>query len=636
MDDSRTGTSLNGQDTLIVTIVEDTANSEEKMKSNNDLKMTDDDLNFDLSSSTNIENSSFTDILQCGECGQSFQNVIEFLTHKSTHATTAQAVGCALCGQSYNKQSFLRDHYKKKHYVKFIKSDSPVKINRKHIINNPVSDINSQTIDQQYQVEEKSPAIVNDNQALPDSSMTDKLNTVHVVITKTDDQLGDMNIFDNDSLMEPNAPLPENSNSQELSINEEEKIIPIENAELNVEKPILENCIENSTLTETETATKSQTSKLLKNNPTEEIDFHFILTNNTINGKKFPYGKHGFKCLHCDFVTSWRTSLCKHMSVEHTDIMAIHQFIEIKSPELDSSQNLLRMSEYLANSQRSKELKVKKSRGVESQDKPGHYPCLQCEKVFNRLRYLRKHVDIHKTENKYLCDECGKAFKTKNYLSAHRRTHKTRLFRCTQCSFTSNVNSLIHSHRQLHSEGSVLCDVCGQAYLDNSTLKKHKRVHDMNRPFACTFQGCTWRFNKEALCQAHIKSHTTIGQFICHVCNYSFRHKHHLQRHLSRIHGVTNSKSDDVKKEGVDSVSNDADPDSNTVNFVIDSEISPDQLESAIQQGNLVISSTDVEGNCTVNYVTYHTLLDQDTTVEGDAQTIVIPHSDCNQIIFQQ
>ncbi|ESO86589.1 hypothetical protein LOTGIDRAFT_75700, partial [Lottia gigantea] len=159
------------------------------------------------------------------------------------------------------------------------------------------------------------------------------------------------------------------------------------------------------------------------------------------------------------------------------------------------------------------------------------FTCSKCDKVFNRLRYLRKHMETHKTESKFLCDECGKSFKTKNYLQAHRRTHRPKMFKCSQCSFSSSVNSLIHAHRQLHNHGSVLCDVCGQAYLDNSTLKKHKRVHDMSRPFGCTYPGCTWRFNKEVLCQAHVKSHTTTGQFMCNICEYSFRHKHHLQRH---------------------------------------------------------------------------------------------------------
>ena len=40
------------------------------------------------------------------------------------------------------------------------------------------------------------------------------------------------------------------------------------------------------------------------------------------------------------------------------------------------------------------------------------------------------------------------------------------------------------------------------------------------------------------MCKAHIRAHTTEGKFPCWVCGYVFRHKHHLQRHLKKMHNM--------------------------------------------------------------------------------------------------
>ncbi|EMP31379.1 Zinc finger and BTB domain-containing protein 7B [Chelonia mydas] len=71
------------------------------------------------------------------------------------------------------------------------------------------------------------------------------------------------------------------------------------------------------------------------------------------------------------------------------------------------------------------------------------------------------------------------------------------------------------------------------------------RVHDAERPCRCSFPHCGWRFKSEVLLRAHLQAHVTPGQFECHSCGSAFRHKHHLQRHQARMHGVLSSS---VKK----------------------------------------------------------------------------------------
>ena len=274
-------------------------------------------------------------------------------------------------------------------------------------------------------------------------------------------------------------------------------------------------------------------------------DFNFILQTEMVKGSTFTYGKTWFKCLHCAFKTSTKMMIAKHMQEDHVNLIDPHQGLELKDITGNDKRKIMKMSTYESIFGRESRFRrcTKKGKRPEKQDVPGVYTCSTCGKVFTRTRYLRKHHETHKTEKKYLCDECGKSFKSRTYLQVHRRIHKEKLFRCNQCDFKSKINAAIHAHRQVHSQGSVLCDICGYAYTDKSTLNKHKRVHDLNRPYKCNFPGCTWRFKTEVMCKAHIRAHTTEGKFKCSFCGYLFRHKHHLQRHETSMHGVKHTKT---------------------------------------------------------------------------------------------
>ena len=273
------------------------------------------------------------------------------------------------------------------------------------------------------------------------------------------------------------------------------------------------------------------------------IDFHFMLGTTKIKGNSMSYERIEFRCLHCSFCTAWRPSLMKHMKSAHRDTLAIHEIVDIRNNRFSRSSNKLgqnfqvvRMSDYLAKHLKAK-MSMRRTRRVERQDIPGKYHCQICHKVFSRIRYIRRHQAAHYTERPHLCDTCGISFKTKATLSAHKRTHRLKIYNCPQCSFVSSNSAAIHHHRQIHPNGSVVCDICGAAYNDKSTLKKHRLVHDSDiRPFPCTHPGCTWRFKTDASRVAHVRAHTTEGKFRCPHCGYNFRQKHHLQRHVAKLH----------------------------------------------------------------------------------------------------
>lgn len=285
--------------------------------------------------------------------------------------------------------------------------------------------------------------------------------------------------------------------------------------------------------------------------PKEEIDFHFLLGTTVINGSSMTYNRVEFRCLHCSFACAWRPSLVKHIMAAHKEALDFHKILEMKNIQSNSfnlcdsklkKYKVMKLSEYINSNSKVKKRK-RIMRSIEQQDILGKYSCPVCNKVFRRIRYMRRHLKCHTTDKSHLCDSCGKSFKTRASLIVHHRSHKSRFYHCPQCEFVSNLTWAIHRHRQIHPNGSVVCDVCGTAYTDKSTLRKHRRVHDICRPFPCSFPGCTLRFKSENLRKAHVLSHTTEGRFQCPHCGHRFRHKHHLKRHLSRIHPQLNLHS---------------------------------------------------------------------------------------------
>nr|XP_054752932.1 uncharacterized protein LOC129258727 [Lytechinus pictus] len=309
----------------------------------------------------------------------------------------------------------------------------------------------------------------------------------------------------------------------------------------------------------------------------EEGDFRFIsgLRHRQIHiansNMVTDIGMQVFICLHCDFLDS-EAGLVNHMKKIHEKILAMEytmlQFsrevpVDRVFPENVTGEEVMMLSEYHKRNLQQKHLSggsrkrsfrsdvvegkrrhacIKKGGTVEKKKRyvENRVPslCPECGKILCRKSALRTHIlGVHSRSRNHLCEVCGKAFRASYHLSQHRKSHRTKTFSCDLCDFTSDVRMDIFDHQQLHPNNFILCHVCGTVLKSKTALKRHMMVHSDARPFACTVEGCTWRFTSEALCKGHIEAHNSPGEFICLECKRRFRKRHHVRRHLKTVHG---------------------------------------------------------------------------------------------------
>ena len=105
--------------------------------------------------------------------------------------------------------------------------------------------------------------------------------------------------------------------------------------------------------------------------------------------------------------------------------------------------------------------------------------CLKCDKVFQNLKYLKKHVkEFHE---KAPCVQCGKLYgsykMTRHIASAH-SNKDLKKFKCEVCGkgFTTYQN--LKDHNNVHTgEKPYKCELCDACFASKGTQVMHQKRH---------------------------------------------------------------------------------------------------------------------------------------------------------------
>ena len=267
------------------------------------------------------------------------------------------------------------------------------------------------------------------------------------------------------------------------------------------------------------------------------------------------------KCNLCDFTTTFRPALDRHLPLhsldrqhvctvpgcsfraKRTDTLANHMTTHV-SMQLPCSVAGCR---YVANN-----AGVLRYHQFTKHNLPFPCVCPDCKARFSTQAALISHQRFHGPDRRHQCDSCLRRFSTTSQLNYHilHAHEKPQRFQCTICDYcTSN-----RSHRNIHMKNvhrlrDVLCNEPGCNFRSCSVedLDHHGTTrHDKSRPFKCKY--CPHRFDCSSGLNAHLKrkhgdeQHLSAGKgrppgYCCEICGRMFESQVSLWKH-SALHKV--------------------------------------------------------------------------------------------------
>eukprot|EP01083_Nonionella_stella_P026107 71887_1 len=163
--------------------------------------------------------------------------------------------------------------------------------------------------------------------------------------------------------------------------------------------------------------------------------------------------------------------------------------------------------------------------------KPTKFACTQCDRVFRKKYYLKRHVINMHTPNQdkpYQCKYCTYGGATKKQIVWHENIHRNeRRYKCTYCEKRFN----------------------------NKKDVKHHVANRHTKPFKCPI--CPRGFGSKHYLQLHVNAvHTKLDKhavedmpFKCGQCGKRFQLLSYLHAHISKGHGVVKQEQQVKKKK---------------------------------------------------------------------------------------
>jgi uncharacterized Zn-finger protein len=160
------------------------------------------------------------------------------------------------------------------------------------------------------------------------------------------------------------------------------------------------------------------------------------------------------------------------------------------------------------------------------------------EKICEKHPILNKDQDDSHLKN--ICNICNKQFARKSLLMRHAQSHTDeRPFPCTfpGCSNRYKYKPDLNTHIRSHTNNKEFtCPSCDKSFSLKCNLITHIRIHTNERPFSCTFPGCTKKYKQGSDLKKHIRTHTDEKPYVCSICLQKFRQSSQRNSHVKKTH----------------------------------------------------------------------------------------------------
>lgn len=185
--------------------------------------------------------------------------------------------------------------------------------------------------------------------------------------------------------------------------------------------------------------------------------------------------------------------------------------------------------------------------------KIGGHPCDRCKQLFHTARGLINHgLSCEKLlQRTFECFLCHRVCPSKENLVYHLRTKhvssekKKKQFICEECNRCFSSSHALQSHKaRIHMNLDIrnsVCTTCGRAFSHHTKLQEHMRIHTGEKPFQCSYDGCSKTFRFRSGIASHIKhTHQRQKPFRCRIdgCHEEFGGPAGYKKHKLNVHGI--------------------------------------------------------------------------------------------------
>lgn len=206
--------------------------------------------------------------------------------------------------------------------------------------------------------------------------------------------------------------------------------------------------------------------------------------------KKYP-------CAVCNAMLLSKSALKNHEQIFHSDIVEVHPCEVQTCGKVFAS----RMKLY----QHRTTVHMK-----------GHFPCINCEKVYTAKSALQKHI-IKNHKTKVPCESCGKLFAPGMFMNKHMKSHGPPQFKCSyeECPKEFHSRSALGYHIESQHQSSgveVTCPTCNASYNSVRNLNRHIARQHNNYRVQCEIEGCMHTAARKDYLASHYRSHKDIDE----------------------------------------------------------------------------------------------------------------------------